>query len=540
MTLLRAVLALLAISCSSAPGGPAQVVSAGTPEVGVRRELVRVDSPAPPPNPVTQEATPGALNHTTVVRYRQDVEPPAPVTAVILAMPGFIAGAAAFDQLGRAAVQRGIAAGAPVEVWAVDRRSNQLEDLTGMAVARDAGNPELATAYYFQGALAAGRTFGAFLPQSAAGYESEWGLAAHIDDLEAVLAVIPGDHRGHVFLLGHSLGGSFAEAYGAWRFADGGRGADHVAGLILIDGALGSAPVSQAEYETTGLPGTLGPTPSLEQIRADSRYYALPFLGTRVYALSEIMAQRALVAPSGVVTDPVRDGVLELLLGLGSGQVPHLTNRAALGFGFDVAFCPLPFVAASLGQPTGGPTETYRSFLGGTLRHPTDPAATYDWIDAPQATPPGLTPVTNLARSYSFPGTNFTEWYFPNRLPLDLGAVAGGAVAETGWQASHGLRAFDGPRNDAPVLGISGVFVSPEQYRALAGRLAPTVGPGRRHAGAARTTDQGYRVIDGAGFSHVDLLTADDGPGNPVPAAISAFVADQVVPGTITVRIPGD
>jgi alpha-beta hydrolase superfamily lysophospholipase len=91
---------------------------------------------------------------------------------------------------------------------------------------------------YFSNGQAGGKAFGGFLHQSGVGYMSEWGLAAHIADLEAVFSNIPGDHKKNLFLLGHSLGGSFVEAHGAWRFADGTRGAEHVAGLVLMDGAL--------------------------------------------------------------------------------------------------------------------------------------------------------------------------------------------------------------------------------------------------------------------------------------------------------------
>jgi hypothetical protein len=143
-----AAAALCAVLCACGGGGGAsKVLATSTPEAGVRREVLLLDAPAPPANPATSEPTPSKWNHTTVLRYRKDAEPPVPVKAVIVAMPGFIAGGAAFDKLARVMVARSAAAGAPIEFWAVDRRSNQLEDLAGMAAAQSAGDPELAWGY---------------------------------------------------------------------------------------------------------------------------------------------------------------------------------------------------------------------------------------------------------------------------------------------------------------------------------------------------------------------------------------------------------
>lgn len=543
--------AVFAVGCSSSPGGgpgggvpdaggspPAtRVLLSSAPEPGLRRELVQIEAPAPAPNPTTGESTPAELNHTLVVRYRQDVAPAVPVRSVVVAVPGFLAGAGAFDRLARTLVQRSIRAGAPIEFWAVDRRSNQLEDLRGMAVARDAGDPEVATGYYFGAAPVQGQSFAGLRTQGSLGYISEWGLATHVGDLVRVLDVVSGEGKGHVFLLGHSLGAFFVEAFAGWRFGDGSRGADRAAGLILMDGALAAAPLDETSYRTNGSGSGIGAIPGLSGIRSTTRYVELPFLGISSEVVSEILALRALATPGAVIGDNRRNFAFQLLLGLPAGSVPNMTNRAALGFAFDVRFNPLPFVTASLGQPDGGAVDSYQSLLGGTFLHPTDPAATYDWVDAPLATPPGFTSLADFAAAYSFDGTNFVEWYFPARLSLDLAAVGGGAVPEAGYQATVGLRVFDGPRNDAPVLAISGALVPPSALQAVAARIGPTVGPQRVAAGASRSSPAGFRVVDGTGLSHVDLLTAADRAANPVPAAIEQFLSANAASGTVTVGI---
>ena len=71
-----------------------------------------------------------------VVRYRVDTgkDAPKPARAILLLMPGFLGGAGSFDSLARAIVRRSTAE-APLEAWALDRRSNLLEDRTGLDAA---------------------------------------------------------------------------------------------------------------------------------------------------------------------------------------------------------------------------------------------------------------------------------------------------------------------------------------------------------------------------------------------------------------------
>jgi hypothetical protein len=63
---------------------------------------------------------------------------------VVVAVPGFLGGAGSFDGLARALVKKGQRDGHSIEVWAIDRRSNLLEDLAGMNAADAMNDPELA------------------------------------------------------------------------------------------------------------------------------------------------------------------------------------------------------------------------------------------------------------------------------------------------------------------------------------------------------------------------------------------------------------
>jgi hypothetical protein len=513
-----------------------EVPASHTLEGGVVRDVIRVPASTPPPNPTSGTPTPAELNFTQVARYHLGGATSA--RAIVLAMPGFLGGAGSFDRLARELVRLGGTDPAPIEVWAIDRRSNLLEDLRGLDAAEAEGNPDIAKGYYFGRDTVGGEAFAGFLEQNDLPYASEWGLEMHVEDVRRLIELVPAaDRVGHVFLMGHSLGGSFAETFAAWRFEDGVRGAELLAGVILIDGAQGETPSTETEYRG-GTSGGPIPAPGLDAIRGGQPYFELPLLGTGVYASAEILSLEAQLMPDAVVADRNREQLLVTLLGLaGRAQVPDMTNAAALGWGFDAASNGLTFAAVSCGSATGGAVEEYDSLLGARLIHPSDPAATYTWIDAYAADPAEHTPLASLAASWTLGRTNFGEWYFPARLPLDLGAVAGLAIPEGGWQAMEGLRAFDGALMDAPVLAIAAGLRPVASYEASRMRGAP-IGAGRPHAGTARTDELAYRVVDATFMTHIDPLSAPDTASNPVPDAILAFVGEHVGAGTTSASLP--
>jgi pimeloyl-ACP methyl ester carboxylesterase len=361
---------------------------------------------------------------------------------------------------------------------------------------------------------------------------SEWGMETHIEDLRAVIALIPeAEQKGHVFLAGHSFGATIAELYGAWRFDDK-RGADQIAGMIFLDGLMGDDPITEEEF-LNGYGEGLFAQPGLTAIRTsgNAHYTTLPLLGIDVYTSAEIVALRTWFDPSGIVEDSKRDEAYYILSGF--GQAPKATNIATLGLAFDSEHAPLNFTRVTMGSLTGGPTEDF-TFFGGTevLQRPTDPGATYDWIDAFDADPAEFTPARNLARSFTIGESNFPEWYFPTRISLDADAAAGGNVDEDGWQAAYGIRAFDGELNDAPALCI--LRQNADRCEVLRTRLAPTIGAGRPHAGAGRDSDLGVTVIEAEGMAHLDLIVSDDrAQGNRVPSAIATFLETHTADGTV-------
>lgn len=531
-----------AVALDDAPPGPdafveirdwpaTEVPASTTPEPGIVREIVEIPGYDAPPNPTTSTDTPAERDRARFVRFRAATatEP----RAVVIAMPGIFGGAGSFESLARSVVRRSLEAGSPgaVEVWAIDRRSNLLEDLRGLDAAEAERSPDIARGYYFGSDTVGGQPFAGFVRQEDVAYMSEWGLETHLGDLRAMIERVPASaRRGHVFLLGHSLGASIAETFAGWVLEDGTRGSDLLAGVILVDGAQGEAPITETEYLEGGGSGIM-PFDGITEIRTGNRYIALPLLGVGVYAQAEIVAMDALFAPDEIRTgDRDRDRVLGTLLSI--PRLPPMTNEAAFGFGFDDASNGLSFAAVSMGTPVG-PVESYTSVFGATLERPSDRTATYTWIDAPDASPPEHTPVENLARSWVDGRTNFAEWYFPARLSLDLAACGGLAIPETGWQADSGLRCRAGAQMDAPVLAFAAGLRSVASYEASRARGA-AVGAGRPAAGATRDTDAGYRIVDVTFMTHIDPLSAADTDANPVPEEVLAFVGANAEPGTVS------
>ena len=505
-----------------APPPASAVVEDG--EVKIRREVFLVPGVKPPKNPVAgaHAETPAELDFVRVVRYRVDADPPKPARAIAVLMPGFLGGAGSYDPMARAIVRRSTSEDA-LEAWAVDRRSNLLEDHHGLEVAQVKKDPELALGYYFEEGEAEGKKFKGFLQPDEVAFESEWGLATTVGDLASVIGLVaPADRKARVVLVGHSLGASIVEEYAAWDFA-GKPGYADLAGLVLIDGmtrneGATALPMTKDEY-LKGKSAGLFSSPGVDAIRAGTPYVALPFLGLDIYPIAAITAMRSRLSPEKIAKDPYRDKAFQTLLALGA--VPKMTNRGAMGLAFDNESNGISFAAVSCGTSKGGPTEKYASLLGGTLSHPSSADATYDWVDYDQVSPREHTSLEDIARSwYEGPGLDFAEWYFPARLAGDAPA-AGSLVLKPGdWPLDEqGLRAIHGAEMDLPILGAVAGLVGDVKALSPLRALVKSVpiGAGRPLAGTPRTAEDAFRVVDITALTHIDPLSGTDAGNGLVP-----------------------
>lgn len=497
------------------PPPASSVVEEGA--VRIRREVFLVAGATPPPNPTTGGATPAENNFVRVVRYRVDADPPRPARAVAVLMPGFLGGAGSYDPMARAIVRRSTATDA-FEAWAIDRRSNLLEDHHGQDVAEVKKDPEIAKRYYFEEEAVEGKTFTGFVEQASFDYASEWGITTTVGDLRKIIELAPQNERKpRLFLVGHSLGASIAEEYAAWDF-DGTPGYSELAGLVLVDGVsrqegAASPSITEDEYVNGTGPGPGGfSPPGLDKIRKSDRYIALPVLGVKVYPIAAAAAMRAMWLPDAFADDPYRDTAFSTLLALPT--IPKMTNRAAMGFAFDDASNGVTFAAVSCGKGAGGATETYDSLFGTPLIHPSDPAATYTWVEYDKTNPREHTSIDDISRAwFDGPSLDFAEWYFPARLSLDAPA-AGTLVLKPGdWPYDkHGMRAIHGASMDLPILGAVAGLVKDvaalEPLRALVAEVP--IGSGRPLEGAPRTDPDAFRVLDISQMTHIDPLSGTD------------------------------
>ena len=197
----------------------------------------------------------------------------------------------------------------------------------GLDAAEAMRNPDIARGYYNARETVGGQAFPGFIAQRDMLFASEWGLQTHFADLRRVLDLVPASmQKTHVFLLGHSLGASMAETFGAWEFEDGVRGTSLVAGFILIDGAQSVAPMDEMTFRMGGGSGAM-PSAGIDMIRSSTPAIALPLLGVSVYVQAEILAMSALYLPEEVRTnDNARNRVFGTLLGLNPVTLPPMTN----------------------------------------------------------------------------------------------------------------------------------------------------------------------------------------------------------------------
>src|SRR3954465_2779102 len=124
------LLAVAAAPASAAPR-PGKKVERVVPSLAPARKLVKESYVRGySPLPVSAGAHPKACDWISYLRFRSAKGPrkPSKADAVFVIIPGFLGGAGSFDEVARHTVRDGAARHRHVEFWAIDRRSNCLED----------------------------------------------------------------------------------------------------------------------------------------------------------------------------------------------------------------------------------------------------------------------------------------------------------------------------------------------------------------------------------------------------------------------------
>lgn len=351
------------------------------------------------------------LNHALYTAYRF---PGAEPRAVVILMPGTWAGAMSMDRYARDLLRLAEREGfAGLEVWLLDRRSEQLEDHTGLlwAIQNLEGDTigrllQGVSDYYrpaFDPAGEPGRLLGRrFYPltQDDVRFMANWGADVAIRDWRAVVIAAhralgnevteaPGEEPRvkkkpgrWVFIGGHSLGGSLTTLYAAYDFD---RRPDRslpgwtdVDGLILLEGG--------------GMSPRESKTLAADKYRESVADYYTPkgkvFFDLNVLGIQYAPSTMTSVQIAAWAADVARgrESVFPMYSRPTAVRLPRITNEAMFGLAMDDDTAPFFIARVSFGQPTG---KLGRQFRLKTATVPGDPG------ECPVITPwlPGHVPM---------------------------------------------------------------------------------------------------------------------------------------------------
>jgi cysteine-rich repeat protein len=480
-------------TCTSGPTAfeiltvPSAVAPANTPD-GTPATAV-----APGSTLATQFAsTEFSLNNVTYTRFH--VPGAGDPDAVLILVPGFAGGSHSFKYLAENLLVRAQAGGAmTLEVWAYDRRTNQLEDRAGAALAESERDPLLAFNWYFGDET--GLPSDPRLSRRAVFHAGEdvafianWTpnvFARDIDTLVDAAAALPGAPK--VFLGGHSLGTTFVARYASTDF-DPGVGVEpgyaKLAGLVLFEGGGSALPsvvpnsdsldliIAKADgglfhavkngdarcvdgtacpggdADCAGVPLPVGAVTNkcvqaVEAYTGADTSAPLVLVTPQVHAAGDVAAIQARVDPDGQSMIQVDFGAgkaTDVVGGLGIlGALPPSTTAAAVGFFLDDDFSPVSAFQASLGfSSNGGNTKPFGFFLPGAPYAP-DVLRTWDNIDQPMVPAGANGPVPDNGPATSPNDTNGQEKEVTDVRVMTTLLFSGGINFGDSYFASSGL-----------------------------------------------------------------------------------------------------
>ena len=287
-----------------------------------------------------------------------------------------------------------VAAVPGIQVWAFDRREENLADHSGFFTSDPVD-------YYLDGHYRS-------QDPARSAYVGEWGLALTLEDLRAVVLSASDGGRRRVVLGGHSWGATSAMAYAAWDF-DGRPGYRDLAGLALIDGGVHGA------FAGDGEPVQNSPAQVRERLAAIEAggVFDMTLTGTGLGDRAESSQIWYQLAGWYAHRDPAGQSVLQPHLP-DALQLPYpVTNAALLGTLVDTSF----------GWPNDITVHSGHLAESGEVR---------GWVDD------GITPISRVAAAYAGPQPTVWEWYWPARLSVDLDVTD--PYTDTDLSRSLGLR----------------------------------------------------------------------------------------------------
>ena len=535
--------------------------------------------------------------------------------AILVLVPGFEGGAANYYIFAENLLRRAAAdANLVLEVWAVDRRSNQLEDLVGLNIAEESNDPLVGLDFLFgdavglelSPALVEGPNRRAVFHNSNedTAFMAQWTPLVHSQDIDAIVEAALGKARNsNVFLGGHSAGTGYTARYAATDFnLTGGKpepGYSKVRGLILLEGG-GASLASQQPDEATldmiearfdgGLYGAVRDqmprcidgqtactvatatedcaafdnTSCVEPALAFSEIPGL--LSTQLFAAAEVVALEASlnedtvpsllqhdfngVPGNNVIAQVPQLNILTALVGNTPSSSVTLLGKFIDDDGAAAAVA--SFLATSVGYQ-GPVVDGVATWLSKTEPQPA--AALADSGPAPVALAEikkwGKEVETTDLEGRLLPGffrgaTNFLDWYYPSS---GLSVTDGLGLDTTPLSAppplGRGRTDIDNRTQstsiDIPVIGFggsNGLTPVPASWLRFAAAIGPCMTPSCDSM-TPRVVDEanpseafptfgdvsgGFEVYISEGYSHLDILTADDDDTNNVISPLVGFI----------------
>ncbi|OLT12336.1 hypothetical protein BJF79_22500 [Actinomadura sp. CNU-125] len=486
-----AAAALAAPPAAARDGARTETAVASTsPVTDVVESVVRVKVPLPE----SAGPRPEECDWLSYLRYRHADGPAASADAdrVLVAQPGIFAGAGSFDGLARNTVHKAAANGDHIEFWALDRRSNCLEDPTGIQAGLAAGDVHLAVDYYYRQREVDGRTFAGYRTNDQVKWLQHVGLEQTVrDQYDLLVRELPDQavRKRKVMCGGHSLGGVLTAYFAMWDF-DGNpattrdAGYEQCGGYFALDTRIDTGILGMEGFPADMVPlvelgagvvrvgleaGVVPRALSAPAVVNTETMNLLAIAGLAARLSPEGLSDLATYVPSGFNTDTTYRLLFAKDYPTFAAGTPtvrdfRFTNAAALGGLLDDNSQPLAFMQASVGFWDGGkvvdkefpaPNNLDGLGLGGLATllgkkavpdTPDGPLYTwrnFDLVGAPDD--PGyesehggpfttaadeVTDIGQLARSLSEHPLDFTEHYFPTKLIADIALADAPGIAD--------------------------------------------------------------------------------------------------------------
>ena len=332
-----------------------------------------------------------------------------PAKTVLVLVPGTNGGRGDFTLTARELVKD-----VPgLQVWAVDRRSQRMEDTSVFAQALAGTVTPQAMFDYYAGWIANPAITPHYQPPdpSRLGFAADWGLRVQLEDVKAVVDQARAAGK-RVILGGHSLGASVAVAYASWDFA-GRPGYKDLDGVVLIDGGL------RGSFDSASL------ADAKKRLAAIRKQPFLDLLGLGLPWVTGILSESAAILALKDPHGPSIGQAFPLLPPAFKPPIPA-TNAGQFGYAFDASTSP-----KSLGL-----IQVRAGSLG----------ADGDWVDGE------VSPLQRVARTFGQEPANAVEWFYPSRLNLDVDAAS--PLVENSAAKYLGLRIKYARQADMPVYAL--------------------------------------------------------------------------------------